>query len=66
MDDYVNDETADSTTFHCKISLNLQDNKEVRLFTFSSRERLNLEKFSNAYGKSLADFIGKPLKIKES
>lgn len=62
MDDYVNDQTADSTTFHCKFFLTLQEDKEVILFTFSSRERLNLEKFCNAYGKSLADFIGKPLK----
>lgn len=65
MDDYVNDETDDSTTFYCKFSLKLQDNKEIALFTFSSREHLNLEKFSNAYGKSLADFIGKPLEAEK-
>ncbi|MGK7392055.1 MAG: hypothetical protein ACNS60_17010 [Candidatus Cyclobacteriaceae bacterium M2_1C_046] len=57
MDDYVNDETADSNSFGTKFFLNLSSGKEQTLFTFSSRDRKSLNNFSEAYGNFLANFM---------
>lgn len=60
MDDYVSDETEGSTTFHCRFFLHLQDSSEADLFTFSSRNKNDLEKFSETYAQYLAKFMSVP------
>lgn len=62
MDDYVSDETADSNSFCSKFYLTLNNNKEITLFTFSSRDKKSLISFSEAYGNFLSEFMSINLK----